>query len=114
MWCGENDISTVDPGRMTCEVMEEDMRPYVESHGGQVDALIREEGAGHGMFEGCVTDPDPDCTPRTADNLGPSLPLLFEYIESFPPDTASKRVFLPLLTCSGGAGVTSPATAPLE
>jgi len=114
MWCGENDISTVDPGRMTCEVMEEDMRPYVESHGGQVDALIREEGAGHGMFEGCVTDPDPDCTPRTADNLGPSLPLLFEYIESFPPDTASKRVFLPLLTCGRGAGVMLPAPTSLE
>jgi hypothetical protein len=80
--------------------MEEDMRPYVESHGGQVDALIREEGAGHGLFSGCVTDPDPDCTPRTADNLGPSLPLLFEYIESFPetPPTASMNLFLPLVT----------------
>jgi len=84
MWCGENDVSTVDPNRMTCDVMEEDMRPYVEGHGGQVDALIREEGAGHGMFSGCEEEGDPDCTPRTADNLGPSLPLLFEYIESFP------------------------------
>jgi beta-lactamase superfamily II metal-dependent hydrolase len=100
MWCGENDISTVDPGRMTCDVMQEDMRPYIESHEGQVDALVREEGAGHGMFDGCVTDPDPDCNPHTADNLGPSLPLLFEYIESFPetPPTASMNVFLPLLT----------------
>ena len=83
MWCGENDVSTVDPQRMTCDVMEEDMRPYVEGHGGQVDALIREPGAGHGMFSGCVDESDSHCTPRTADNLGPSLPLLFEYIESF-------------------------------
>jgi predicted esterase len=84
MWCGENDVSTVDPTRMTCDVMEEDMRPYVEGHGGQVDALVREEGAGHGMFSGCVEEGDAQCTPRTADDLGPSLPLLFEYIESFP------------------------------
>jgi len=83
MWCGENDVSTVDRNRMTCEVME-DMRAYIEEHGGQVDALIREEGAGHGMFSGCVDENDAHCTPRTAENLGPSLPLLFDYIESFP------------------------------
>lgn len=46
MWCGENDISTVDPNRMTCDVMEDDMQPYVENHGGQVDALVKEEGEG--------------------------------------------------------------------
>ncbi|MFQ6102429.1 MAG: MBL fold metallo-hydrolase [Anaerolineae bacterium] len=94
MWCGQNDVSTVDPGRMTCDVMEEDMRPYLESHGGQVDALIREEGAGHGMFSGCVDENDSHCTPRTAENLGPSLPLLFEYIEAFPelPPTAQPGV----------------------
>ena len=84
MWCGENDVSTVDHDRMTCDVMQEDMRPYVEEHGGGVDALIQEEGAAHGMFSGCTAEDDADCTPRKAGSLGPSLPLLFEYIESFP------------------------------
>jgi len=83
MWCGENDVSTVDHSRMTCDIMEEDMRPYIEDHGGQVDALVREEGAGHGMFSGCVDENDSHCTPHTAENLGPSLPMLFDYIESF-------------------------------
>jgi beta-lactamase superfamily II metal-dependent hydrolase len=84
MWCGENDVSTVDSNRMTCDVMEENMRPYVQDHGGQVDALIREDGGGHGMFNDCAENDPEDCGNRTAGNLGPSLPLLFEYIESFP------------------------------
>ena len=67
-----------------CDVMQEDMRPYVEEHGGGVDALIQEEGAAHGMFSGCTAEDDADCTPRKAGSLGPSLPLVFEYIESFP------------------------------
>ncbi len=83
MWCGENDVSTVDPSRMTCEVMDEDMRTYIEAHGGQVDALIREEGGWHGMFNDCDAEGH-NCVTRKAENLGPSLPVLFEYIESFP------------------------------
>jgi hypothetical protein len=83
MWCGENDVSTVDANRMTCQAMEEDMRPYVEGHGGQVDALVQETGVAHGMFNGCPEEGSTDCSTRTAQNLGPSLPLLFDYIESF-------------------------------
>ena len=84
MWCGENDVSSVDPNRMTCGVMQTDMLPYVQNHGGVVDALIQEKGAAHGMFSGCPQEDAQKCTPRTAENLGPSLPLLFDYIESFP------------------------------
>ncbi len=106
MWCGENDISTISPTRMTCAVMRDDMIPYVEGHGGQVDALVEEEGTSHGMFEGCEEDPDyhPDteCHPRTADNLGPSLPILFEYIERFPK---THIIYLPLLLRDLEAGV---------
>ncbi len=83
LWCGENDVSTVDPARTTCRVMEEDMRPYVEEHGGVVDALIQEEGGGHGMFNDCSAG-EHRCVSRTAENLGPSLPLLFEYISRTP------------------------------
>ncbi len=82
LWCGQNDVSTVDPGRTTCQVMAGEMRPYVESHGGVVDALIQEEGGGHGMFNDCSAG-EHNCVSRKAGNLGPSLPLLFEYIAAF-------------------------------
>ncbi len=83
LWCGTEDVSTVDATKMTCEVMEE-MRRYVEEHGGQVDALGAEEGGGHGMFNDC-SGPGDKCVNRKGDNLGPSLPLLFDYIETFAP-----------------------------
>ncbi len=82
LWCGENDISTVDHNRTTCQVMQEDMLPYVEAHGGVVDALIREKGGGHGMFNDCSAGGH-NCVSRKAGNLGPSLPLLFDYIATF-------------------------------
>jgi len=84
LWCGQNDVSTVDASRMTCDGMEEDMVPYVEVHGGVVDGFVREEGVAHGMFNGCPEDGSDDCHMRTSDDPGPSLPLLFEYLESFP------------------------------
>ena len=115
LWCGENDVSTVDPDRMTCEVMEQDMRPFIESHGGQVDALVREAGSGHGMFDGCTQEGDSNCSPRTAAELGPSLPALFEYIESFSaqsPGTESppsSGVTIPI----GGVDPAHPQVKPL-
>jgi hypothetical protein len=103
MWCGQNDVSTVDADRMTCEAMEEDMRPYVEAHGGRVDALIQEAGVAHGMFSGCPQEGSKDCSTRTAENLGPSLPLLFDYIEAFPelPPAAQRDVGRAVETAEG-------------
>ena len=61
--------------------MEEDMAPWIASRSGVVDALVEEDGGCHGMF---FTDCDANCDScrrRTRDNLGDSLPMLFDYID---------------------------------
>ena len=81
MWCGTRDPDPIDSTRTTCEVMEQDMAPWVEAHSGAVDALIQEDGGCHGMF---FTDCDAacgNCRRRTAEDLGESLPLLFSYLD---------------------------------
>ncbi len=102
MWCGENNCSSVPPYSSTmCERMSEDMVPYVEGHGGTVDALVQDPLGCHGVFNDCtigeeISCPDTDCsgehdpncncydcTNRKADNLGTSLETLFAYIDSF-------------------------------
>lgn len=82
MWCGARDPDPIDSSRMLCEVMEQDMAPWIEAHSGTVDALIEEEGACHGMFFFDCDSACDNCRRRTADNLGPSLPLLFDYLDS--------------------------------
>ena len=81
LWCGTRDPDPIDSSRTTCAVMEEDMEPWIASRSGTVDALVQEEGGCHGMF---FTDCDANCDScrrRGRDNLGPSLPLLFDYID---------------------------------
>ncbi len=102
MWCGQHNCSSVTPYSSTmCERMEEDMVPYVEGHGGTVDALVKDPSGCHGIFNKCTIgdefacpdtdcggDHDPncncyDCSNRKADDLGDSLEALFAYIDGF-------------------------------
>ncbi len=85
MWCGEHDISAVDPLRTTCEIMSEDTVPYIASHGGTVDAFTQEADGCHGMFHYNCNEKCKKCDGRDSDNLGPSLPVLFDYISGFYP-----------------------------
>jgi hypothetical protein len=81
LWCGSRDTAPTDSSRTTCDVMSEDMVPWITDHGGTLDALIEEEGGCHGMF---FTDCDAscgNCRRRTSDNLGESLPVLFDWID---------------------------------
>ncbi len=99
MWCGAFDCSTVEPTTTTCDRMETTMAPYVTGHGGTVDAIVSDPDGCHGIFNecshgtlqcpdlDCEDDGGPscncyDCNNRTADNLGDSLPLLFDYIDA--------------------------------
>ncbi len=100
MWCGAYDCSTVDPTTTTCDRMESVMAPFVDQHGGHVDALVSDAAGCHGVFNECTHgelqcpdldcdgDDDPDCNcydchNRTAENIGTSLHTLFDYIDSF-------------------------------
>ncbi|MFT5682867.1 MAG: hypothetical protein ACI8RZ_003791 [Myxococcota bacterium] len=80
LWCGSRDIAPTDSSRTTCDVMSEDMAPWVTDHAGTLDALVEEEGGCHGIFFGDC-DVDCNCKRRNTDDLGESLPMLFDYID---------------------------------
>ena len=66
LWCGEYDPDPVQEGRSTCDVMQSDMRPYLERAGAEVDTITG-DAACHGIF-GWNCPPDcSTCTGRTGD-----------------------------------------------
>lgn len=81
LWCGSRDIAPTDSSRTTCEVMEEDMAPWITDRGGALDALVEESGGCHGIFFGDCDTNCGNCKRRTAADLGESLPMMFDYID---------------------------------
>ena len=81
LWCGSRDIAPTDSSRTTCDVMSEDMVPWITDHSGTLDALVEEAAGCHGIFFGDCDADCGNCRRRNAENLGDSLPMMFDYID---------------------------------
>ena len=61
--------------------MSEDMVPWITDHSGTLDALVEEAAGCHGIFFGDCDADCGNCRRRNAENLGESLPMMFDYID---------------------------------
>jgi len=71
-WCGANDPDPVQEGRYTCEVMTDDVVPFLMDSGALIDDVLIGEDACHGMYEwDCSADCERCAGQAGIDSAGP-------------------------------------------
>jgi len=81
LWCGEYDPSPIEEGRTTCDVMQNDLGPLLQSRGAQVELMVGEASC-HGMVQWECNADCSDCA-GTADPMewGPNVTAVADWLD---------------------------------